>query len=543
MRDGVVLRADVYRPDTAAPVPALLSRTCYDRSFSLTPSAGLDPERATDAGFAFVCQDVRGRHGSEGEFAPFRTEGADGYDTVEWVAAQPWCSGAIGMVGRSYPAATQWLAAADQPAHLLAIAPVVIGSNFFRGWVYQGGAFQLGFNLFWLSLITGGRTRPSLQEQFKHLPLTTAPLAEQSPAGRFYREWLDHPTEDEYWAALSPSSRYGLIGVPAYNVAGWYDVFLGGTLENFVRTRADAATERARAGTRLLVGPWAHGSAWGPYPDHLFDLFGDDQRIDLDADLLSFFGRHLRDHGEEPDDDRPPVRMFVMGENRWRDEDQWPLARAREQRWYLHRGDGETLSPRPPDDEPPDSYRYDPANPAPTLGGPTSLPARLMRSNSGPLDQRPLESRADVLVYSSAPLERALEVTGPLSFVLWAATSAVDTDFVAKLCDVAPDGFSRILAEGVLRARYRQGFDEPRAIAADAVYRYEIDLVATSNVFLPGHRIRLLVTSSSFPRFDRNANTGRPVGIDRAEQLTVATQTIFHDRERASHLVLPVVDR
>jgi uncharacterized protein len=539
MRDGVVLRADVYRPEAPDPVPAIVCRTCYNRSFAPTPSAGLDPERSVDAGFALICQDVRGLFDSEGEFYPFAHEARDGHDTIEWLAGRPWCSGDIGMAGRSYPAGAQWLAAAEQPPHLRAIAPVVIGSDFYNGWVYQGGTFQLGFNLFWVSLMTPGKPRPALSEQFKHLPLTDPPLVVDNPGARFYHDWLAHPTADRYWSDLSPNAHYEHVHVPVYNVAGWYDIFLGGTLENYVRMRSEGGGERARNHTRLLVGPWIHGSAYGTYPDHNFELFGDEARIDLDGLELRFFARHLlgADNGL---DDEAPVRIFVMGANRWRDEDAWPPARARSQRWYLHAGG--LLSPEPPTDGQPDEFSYDPADPAPTIGGPTSLPARFMRTNSGPMDQRPLERRADVLVYSSAPLDRPLEVTGPLRVLLHAATSATDTDFVAKLCDVDADGFSRILAEGVLRGRYLHGLDQARPLTPGAVHEYDIDLVATSNVFLPGHRIRLLVTSSSFPRFDRNPNTGNPIGVDRDSDLVVARQAVFHDPARASCLALSVVE-
>ncbi len=546
-RDGVILRADVYRPDGKRRVPAILSRTPYDRALTLTALAAIDPERLAEAGLALVCQDVRGQHSSEGDFYPFRTEGSDGYDTVEWIAAQPWCSGAVGMAGRSYSAATQWLAAAERPAALRAIAPVVTGSDYYNGWIYQGGAFQLGFNLFWVHLMTAPRERVSLSEQFEHLPLATPPLLARSPAGRFYRDWLAHPTYDQYWRALGVERRYAEVEVPALNVGGWYDLFLAGTLENYARMRAEAATAAARENTRLLVGPWAHGSAFGTYPDHRFKEFGPEAQPDLAAIQIEFFARHLgveRADGAAPGDgEHAPVRIFVMGENRWRDEPAWPLARAREQRWFLHAGDdrGGVLSPEPPADQPPDEYTYDPRDPAPTVGGPTSLPAGLLRTNSGPLDQRKLEARPDVLVYSSAALERPVEVTGPLALVLYAGTSAPDTDFVGKLCDVAPDGVSRILAEGVLRARYRHGFDAPQLLSAGEVCRYEVDLVATSNVFLAGHRIRLLITSSSFPRFDRNANTGAAIGSDEERDLAPARQHIFHDATRASHLALPVV--
>jgi putative CocE/NonD family hydrolase len=536
MRDGVVLRADVYRPDTDVPVPAVVNRTPYDRSFALVPPAAIDPEVATEAGLALVCQDVRGQYGSEGEFYTFATEAADTYDTVEWAAAQPWCCGAVGMSGRSYAGAVQWLGATARPPHLRALFPVVTGSDYYHGWIYQGGAFQLGFNLFWTRLMNDPKGATRLEELYRHLPLRTVPVVQDSSRARYYFDWLAHPTDDAYWRALSINRRYEQIDVPAFVVGGWFDIFLGGTLENFTGLRERGGSEAARTATRLLVGPWAHGSTYGPYPDHSFDLFGPQAAVDL-ADLqVRFFRRHLL--GEDAEDGAP-VRIFVMGENRWRDEREWPLARARGQRWHLRAG-GE-LSPEDPGDEAPDEFVHDPTDPAPTIGGPTSLPALFMRTNSGPLDQKRVEGRSDVLVYTSAPLERPLEVTGPMSAVLHAATGARDADWVVKLCDVDPEGMSRILAEGVLRARFREGFEREQPLEPGRPYRYAIDLVATSNVFLPGHRIRVVVAGSSFPRFDRNPGTGKPLGTDRPEDLTAARQTVFHDAARPSHVVLPVV--
>jgi uncharacterized protein len=545
MRDGVRLRADIYRPDREPPVPAILNRTCYDRSFALTPPAALDPDLAVEAGLALVCQDVRGQFSSDGEFYPLSNEAHDGYDTVQWVADQPWCSGEVAMAGRSYSGATQWLAAAQRPSSLVAICPVAAGNRFHDGWVYQGGAFQLGFNLFWTQLMTAPRMKSSLGEQFRQLPIADPPLLRNNEAARFYRDWLAHPTNDEYWRSISIDRSHERVEVPAFNIGGWYDLLLKGTLENYRRMRAAGGSERARSRTRLLIGPWAHGTTYGAYPDHRFPEFAGEDRIDLAALQIAFFGEQFSGSERAAVPDRP-VRIFVMGANRWREEADWPLQRAQEQRWFLHSdgdagGGGGELSPEPPAGEPPDSYVYDPNDPAPTLGGPTSLPAAMMRTNSGPMDQRRLEERPDVLTYSSAPLAEPLEVTGPLTVVLFAATSARDTDFVAKLTDVAPDGVSRILAEGILRARYREGFQTAIVLEPERVYEYHIDLVATSNVFLPGHCIRVLITSSSFPRFDRNANSGLPVGSDRPEDLVTARQLILHDETNASHVILPVV--
>jgi len=542
MRDGTVLRGDVYRPQADAPVPVVVGRTVYDKRRSPTPPAVLDPERAVAAGLALVCQDVRGQHASDGDFYPFRTDGPDGYDTVEWAAIQGWCDGRVVMAGRSYSGGAQWLAAAEGPPHLRAIAPMVNGSDGYHGWVYQGGAFQLGFNLFWAQMMAGGRGK--LDAAFRHLPLTEVPLLDENPAASFYRDWLSHPTRDDYWEPIAINSCYGRVQVPALCVGGWYDLFLGGTLENFAGLRARGGSAAARRGTRLIVGPWAHGSTFGAYPDHSFEEFGPEAAVDLAAAQLEFFWHHLRQPAETAGE--PAVRIFVMGENRWRDEAEWPLARAQDVRWFIHStGDaalaGGSLSSEAPADEPPDSYVYDPNDPAPTLGGPTSLPAGFMQTNSGPLDQRPVEERQDVLVYSSEPLAEPLEVIGHLRVVLHAATTAADTDFVAKLSDVDHEGKSRILAEGVLRARFREGFDQARPVEPGAPLLYEIDLVATANVFLPGHRIRLAITSSSFPRFDRNTNTGHELGTDGPEDLLSARQTVFHDADRASHVVLPVI--
>jgi len=540
MRDGTVLLADVYLPDgPERPLPAIVNRTPYERRRSATVAAAMDPERATEAGFVFVCQDVRGRGASEGQFATFLHDGDDTYDTVEWVAAQPWCNGAVGMSGRSYGGATQWLGAVRTPPHLKAMFPVVIGSNYYDSWIYQGGAFQLGFNLFWTRLMGEARASHNLDALYRHLPLPTVPMEEGSVGSRIYQTWLAHPTFDDYWKDLAVNRRYGRVTVPAYNVGGWYDLFLRGTLENFVRMQGEGGSPAARAGQRLLIGPWAHGSTYGPYPDHSFAEFEGLDAVDLDDVQVRFFGRHLRgdDNGF---DDEPPVRLFVMGENRWRDEDSWPLSSAVPTPWYLRAGGVLSAEP-PPAGEPPDTYVYDPGDPAPTLGGPTSLPAGMMKTNSGPRDQRKLESRDDVLVYSSEPLTRPLEVTGPLTVVLHAATSAVDTDFVAKLTDVDADGVSMILAEGILRTRFRGGFEAEELMTPDRPEVLEIDLVATSNVFKAGHRVRVIVTSSSFPRFDRNANSGKAFGTDGPDDLRPARQTVFHDAARPSHVVLPIV--
>ncbi len=537
----MVLTADVYLPEAEEPAAALLTRTPYEGRRAVIAEAAIDLERATDAGFAVVVQDVRGRGRSEGTFEPFVHEGTDTYDSVEWVAAQPWCTGAVGMVGRSYPAAVQWFGAVHRPPHLRALAPVITGSETYEGSIFQGGAFLLGFNLFWVRLIAEPKRSGPLDDWTGHLPLNAIPELQGNPLANFYAEWLAHPCWDEHWASQAVSLHYDRITVPALHIGGWYDIFLAGTLQNFSRLRVSAAHEAARAGQRLVIGPWAHGAALGSYPDHRFEGVPESADLDLTELQLRYFDRHLRGSSValwEGDDERP-VRIFVQGVNTWRDEESWPLARAVPTPWFLHAGGG--LSPAAPQAAEPSRFRYDPADPAPTLGGPTSLPGRMMRTDQGPRDQTPTEARPDVLVFTSEALGEPLEVTGPLTVVLHFATSALDTDVVVKLCDVHPDGRSMLLAEGVLRCRFREGRDREVPMVPGQVEELRVDLVATSNVFGVGHRVRVDVTSASFPRFDRNPNTGHALGVDGPEDLRVADQTVCHDAVRASHVLLPIV--
>jgi uncharacterized protein len=566
IRDGTVLRADVFRPQVEYPLPAILSRLPYDKDDLLMHLEITHPLHAVEAGYAVVLQDTRGRFRSDGVFYPFMYEGKDGYDTVEWVARQPWCDGSVGMVGASYIGATQWLAAAEQPPHLKALFPVVTASEYYEGWSYQGGAFQLGFLLYW-SLIFASDTAQRLMAEarlseedvrritlavddlrdgyYGELPLTDVSILRKVPVADYYFDWLTHEKNDDYWQSLAINRRYGQIQVPAFNVGGWYDLFLHGTIENFTRMQVEGGTEVARRGQRLLIGPWAHGNYSGEYPGQSFGVMASRDSIDLVGLQLRYFDQHLKGKPAVSDGEAP-VRIFVMNQNQWRDENEWPLARTRYEPWYIHgsgyaNSNGGELSPLRPSEEPSDVYLYDPQRPVPTVGGPTLLPGMRIGANSGPHDQRPAEHRDDVLVYTSSPLETPIEITGPLIFNLWAASSAVDTDFVVRLCDVWPDGRSLILAEGIIRARFRNGFEDPSPIAPEEVNAYQIDLVATSNLFQVGHSIRIVITSSSWPRFDVNCNTGNPLGTDNRQTMVSALQRVFHDTERPSHVILPII--
>ena len=565
MRDGTVLYADVYRPDGPGPFPVLLQRTPYDKSFPLSFTM-LDPLKSARNGYAAVLQDTRGRFSSEGEFYAFRDDINDGYDTVEWAASQPWSSGKVGMYGGSYVGATQWLAALARPPHLAAIMPNVTPSNYHEGWTYQGGAFELGFNISWTLLqltLANFRTLSSvkniplerrrqlveavdsMEPSFRHLPLKELPYLKGGLADYYY-DWLAHPDYDDYWKSLSIEEAYPRIAVPAYNIGGWYDIFLGGTIRNYLGMRQNGATEDARRGQRLLIGPWQHASRGTSLAgSHYFGLAADALAIDLDGIHFRWFDYWLKgiDNGIM---DEPPVRIFVMGDNAWRTEEEWPLARARPTDYYLHSqgksnsaaGNG-LLSTQPPGEEPPDVFLYNPADPVPTHGGPLCCNPYFM--SSGAFDQREIEARHDVLVYSTPPLDREVEVTGPVTVTLWATSSASDTDFTAKLVDVCDHGCGRNLTDGIIRARYRDSSSHPSLLEPGRAYRYTIDLWSTSNVFKRGHRIRLEVSSSNFPRFDRNPNTGAPVADER--ELRPALQTVLHDPEHPSHISLPIVPR
>jgi putative CocE/NonD family hydrolase len=550
MRDGVTLMADVYRPADGQRHPVLLTRTPYDRRGDLETGPTL-----ASHGYVVVLQDVRGRFGSEGVFDPFRHEAEDGYDTVEWAASLPGANGAVGMFGGSYVGATQMLAASAKPPHLVAIHPVVTASDYYEGWTYQGGALMQWFTSSWASglaedtLRRRARARGAAPEWVETLPVGSYRLLEPPPVAElapYYRDWLAHETADDYWRAVRVKDRYGEMTVKALHQAGWHDIFSRGSIENYVGLRAGAATPEARAGQRLIVGPWGHTPtlAEGKVGDV---TFGEAARIDDLQVLLEWADWALKGVANTYATGAP-VRLFLMGDNVWRDEQEFPLARARATRYYLHatkgangaQGDGR-LTATPPRREAPDRFQYDPANPVRTLGGRLCCGKDFAPYHPGPADQRPNEPRADVLVYSTGPLPKDLEVTGFVTAEIWAATSAVDTDFTAMLVDVDPSGYARYLADGILRGRYRASRERAEPLQPGRIEKYTIDLGATANVFKAGHQLRLYVSSSNFPRFDRNLNTGEPAAT--GTRMVKADQAVYHDAEHPSALVLPVIPR
>ena len=572
MRDGTTLRANIYRPAGEGKWPVLLTRLPYGKDFPLGTSV-MDPVQVARRGYVLVVQDTRGRMTSEGEWIPFVNEAQDGYDTIEWAAQLPYSNGSVGMYGISYFGFTQWASAVLQPPALKAMVPAQTWNDPFNGVVFRGGALELGSSGGW-QLMMGldvlmrrhrddpqalgraiymlARETDALGKQgYWSLPLREfGPLQRHDVAPAFF-ENFDHPMDREH-ELIKPMIIKALqeqVTVPALNVAGWYDIFLKDTIANFKTLREHGSTQEARQ-SKLLIGPWSHGGFTNPIGELNFGFGSSAAFIDLQIDFVSLQVRWF-DHWLKGIDTgmlkEAPIKLFVMGANAWRDEQEWPLARAVNTRYYLHCKDranslhanGYLTTDLPTSHEPvSDRYDYDPANPVITRGG-----ALLMTPEyaPGPYDQRATENRQDVLVYTSGELKEDLEVTGPITVHLWAISSAPDTDFVARLVDVHPDGYAQNLTDGIIRARYRnyERGEAPTLIEPGKAYEYEIDLWATSNLFKVGHRIRLDVTSSNFPRWDRNPNTGHDFGAD--EEMAVAHQTILHDPEHASYVELPVV--
>jgi len=562
MRDGVVLRADVYRPAAPGRYPALLQRTPYSKNTSA--SALEEFRRMAARGYVVVVQDTRGRYMSDGIARP-HDEAEDGFDTIAWARSLPDVDGRVGMWGGSYLATTQLLAATQQPDGLVALVP---SSSYASRYdmVFQGGAFYLGDGLSWnlgqamdvrRRVLTpdadrdgpigldGDARRTLNAEWYWHLPLKTMNVLDLQRFAPGYRQMLEHPSYDSFWETFDIAARHDRFEAPAFHITGWYDTLLTGTIANFTGLRARAATDTARRHQRLVIGPWTHAR---PTEDsrRIGDVdFGSAAGFAADRARDAWFD-HWMDRGDQDAASRydpettAPIRLFVMGENVWRDETEWPLARARETAFYLRgggrantrSGDGR-LETGAPGNEPPDRFTYDPANPVSTgaTGGYSRRPS----------DQREVEDRPDVLVYTTAPLETDVEVTGPMRLVLWIASTARDTDFTGKIVDVHPDGTARAINDGILRARYRNSRTQPELLAPGVPTEITIDLGATSNLFRAGHRIRLEVSSSNFPRFDRNPNTGGTFGEDAA--FIRADQTVFHDGARPSRLILPVVPR
>jgi uncharacterized protein len=539
MRDGVTLRADVYHPAGEGRWPTLVLRTPYSKS-SITENAwnGVSPVEAARLGFIVVIQDVRGRYTSEGEWEPLRHEGRDGADTITWAAGLPGSNGHVGTLGGSYCGATQWLAALEQPPALKAITPLLTWNEPMDGLVFRGGATELayvtwafaqGFDcLFRVGLQPDElKTRvTALIEDFDRLPadgfwdlpVSDFPvLARHQVPPLFDLAAVGDRDATDY---LRLAGKYERLQLPSLHTGGWFDIFTQATLDSFAAMRASGHE------TRLIMGPWTHTHFLDPVGERPFGVLSAREAPahphgDWAGEVLAFLGRHLG-ADDWAGDGGPPVRLFVMGRNEWRDEEEWPLARAQAQRWYLH-ADCRLSADAPEDAVEPSVVQYDPANPVPFHGGANITPFAV----AGPVDQARIEARDDVLIFTSAVLPEELEVTGRIRAVLHVESSAPSTDWVARLCDVTPDGRSFNLCDGIVRV----------ASGADKLQKVEIDLWSTSNVFLAGHRIRVQITNTCFPRWDRNLNTGS----QSEARFVTAHQRLHHDAQHPSYIELPVV--
>jgi len=572
MSDGTMLATDVYMPEGDGPFPVVMMRNPYARVFGGGCFIGFGASMAVYAenGYVGIHQEVRGTNRSEGTFNPMFQEASDGYDAIEWAGTQSWSNGKVGLTSGSYLGLTQWQPATLTPPHLAAMAPGITSSDYHDNWTYVNGAFDLWFAQSWVGLafvpdamrrhfeatglspdkidkrvndFTATYNSDLLTEWVWQLPMSSFSVFRKWAP--YYYDWLDHPTYDAYWAAIDVETRYSNVTVPTLNTGAWYDIFQVGTVRNFQGMRSQGGSEVARAGSKLVMSCCGHAGtsgaiSWGPNsttPDPTLEM--------------RFFDHYLKgmDNGI---DEEPAVQLYVLvppdtgteGSGFWIEADEFPLQDTQIMKYYLGSGgsantrfgDG-VLITQPPNDDAADRFVYDPRDPVPTIGGNMccndSLP-------NGAHDQSAIEEREDVLVYTSELLTEDLAVIGTVIVKLWATSSAPDTDFTAKLVDVHPDGFSHNVLDRIVRARYRNGSkSQPSLIKPGQAYEYTIELGNTATMFKAGHKIRIEISSSNFPHYDRNPNTGHPIGQD--AKLRTAMQTILHDATHPSCIELPVV--
>jgi putative CocE/NonD family hydrolase len=547
MHDGTVLRADVWLPSAEGRFPTLVYRTPYGKQNA--PIEWSTFEKLPPRGYAVVIQDVRGRYASDGEFVPYQNEGKDGYDTIEWAAQQPWSDGNVGTFGLSYPGAVQWLAAVQNPPHLKAMVPAMVFStplNFF----YSGGLFDGSWlEWIWMNIAPDVRTRKKLEgpktyqeagETWKreharmesYLPLRDLPdLRQVAP---FYYQWLAHPLADPWWDWAELRNKYDRVHCAVLNFSGWYDEAYGpdGATTNFNGLLAARKGWRDPA-ARTIIGPWTHGAQDKQKSGER--EFGPTAPVDYDELILRWMDHYLRgvDNGVEKE---APVRLFVMGTNAWRDEQQWPLPRAKATTLYLatdSAGDraGQLLNARRTSGAKSSSLLSDPAHP---LSDPYEA--------YGAHDYRSLAGREDVLVFDSAPVKKDTEVTGPITAEIYASADVKDFDLWVRLLDVAPDGTAfNLMSPGldVLRASYRDETVKPELLTPGQIYKLTINRLLTSNTFLKGHRIRVQISGAFYPHFSRNLQTGESEIVSKDSQ--AGHIVIHHDREHPSNVVLPIV--
>lgn len=541
MRDGIHLAIDVLLPPGDGPFPTILTRTPYDKVAKMTSPDNVLRDRLLAAGYAYAVQDVRGRFNSEGEWRMYFAEFDDGVDTLDWLVEQSWCDGNIGMCGGSYEAQDQWSAAISGHPNLKAIAPLAsTTASLWDNEPIRGGALLTQMAHYAVDMGMHAYQIDSIQESMwvadkesaTVLPVSAIIAAEHAEAP-FFDEWTEHPTLDDFWRR-GDFSQWDRIHTPALHITGWWDMAVAGTLANFPAMRAEGATQEARDGQRMVIGPWPH---WMNRERELNGMhFGDGAIIDLARLTVEFFDQHLK--GLIPETAGPPVHIFVLGANEWWASDTWPLAESEDTDLFLgsdghansRHGDGLLDQDRPGSADA-DRFDYDPLDPVHEF---------FHLCADGPVDDRLPSDRPDVLCYTTDALEAPLDVVGPVRAHLWAASSAVDTDWHVRLVDVTPQGVAHYLCHGVIRARFRDGFESPKPLVPDEPVEYVIGMDAVGIRFQPGHRIRLEVTSSWAPRYNRNTNSGADNWFTDAETV-VAHQAILHDAAHPSRLVLPVV--
>jgi putative CocE/NonD family hydrolase len=543
MRDGVSLSSDIYMPDGPGKFPAIITRSPYMTVEGFQKRFSEEAKFFASHGYAFVIQDCRGKNDSEGIFHPFFDDPTDGYDTLKWCLEQDWCNGSLGTIGASYQAWNQWATAVLNPPNLKAMICIVSLPDPVLNVPFQNGVLVL-WMAEWMAVIEGRKnTDPSIFDTLKiysHLPLKTMDEKFGRPNSMIWQNWIKHPSADgEYWKPSFYQDKLSRIDIPVLHVSGWYDDDLIGTHINYSKMKGYAKSELSQRNQKLIIGPWQHHVN---ITRKLGEIdFGGSSLIDLRKIELDWFDHWLKGIDNEITRE-PMVDIFTMGSNTWRRGNSWPLEETNYAKFFIHSkgkantsfGDGSLSTEIPDSDEPFDSYTYDPLDPCPNIFDSRSTPAE------GPYDQRPIEIRNDVLVYSTQVLENEVEVTGPISVKLFASTSARDTDFWAQLVDVFPNGYSMHLTEGINRGRYRESLEKPKLLTPGEACEFDIDLWITSNVFLKGHRIRLDISSSSFPKYDRNPNTGHEFGVD-AETM-IANQRIYHDSEHSSYILLPIIN-
>jgi len=520
-RDGTTLMNYVARPVGDGPFGVVLERTPYLR---------FDEGNATfwaSRGYIYVKQDVRGRGGSDGVLDMNAMQEQDGYDAVEWAAALPGSNGKVGMVGRSNPGLYAWYAAIAQPPHLATIAPSVATADPLRIVPYIDMVFSPTI-VPWLCLTAVKDTMSNISnvnevEAFNHLPVIEAAEKAGCPRPQFWNDWFDHQQEDDYWRGLSIERRLDRVKVPVLGLAGWHDDARG-TIRNYAVMSGlpDAPPHH------VVMSAGAHKGI-----DYVNGDFGPNARTDDRMLQLRWFDHYLKgiDNGV---DRQPPLDLFIIGDNTWRKEHEWPLARTVWTNFYL-RQDG-LLDTTPPESELPDEYTYDPADPTPYL-----IDARELELSLNEDYQEVHRTRKDLVTYTTAPLEREMEITGPMTATLWAETDARDTDWNVMILHVHPDGRAERIQDGVMRARFRDGFDRPTLLEPGKPYQYEIDLWFTSRVIPAGHRLRVSVASAGFPKYDRNLNTGGD--NERDTTFVTARQRILHDAAHVSFVRLPLIPR